>query len=322
MRLSSIQIKDFKRFKNLAIEDIPETTKLVLLTGPNGSGKTSVFEAFNYWILCINQRYEIDSEYHLRTRPPSGRQAAWNEAWDSIVPKFHGDIAPFVINTSVQTNPSQTRKAFYIRSAYRHEPDFTTNGLQRAEDILLDSQRPSRLILGESRVSENYQRLVGESLLSLYDPAQKQKTAGEITDQILGEVRSAMKDVFEDLVLEGPGNPMSGGTFRFTKGNTSGFHYKNLSGGEKAAFDLLLDFIVKKQVFNDTVYCIDEPELHMHTRLQGKLLNQLFKLIPDNSQLWVSTHSIGMARVASSLYNRNPAEVVFLDFHDCNFGQC
>ena len=33
-------------------------------------------------------------------------------------------------------------------------------------------------------------------------------------------------------------------------------HYKNLSGGEKAAFDLLLDLHVKKKYFPDSLYCI------------------------------------------------------------------
>jgi len=246
-------------------------------------------------------------------------QADWSKAWKSIVLTFHGDATTFDINTSIKANPNQTRKAFYIRSAYRHEPDFTTNGLKGAEDILLNSNRASRMILGEARVSENYQRMVAESLLALYDPEQKQKTAGEITEQIMGEVRAAMNAVFDDLALDGQGNPMSGGTFRFTKGNASEFHYKNLSGGEKAAFDLLLDFVVKKHAFNDTVYCIDEPELHMHTRLQARLLDQLFKLVPENCQLWISTHSIGMARMASELYAKNPAEVAFLDFHDYDF---
>lgn len=147
MRLSSIQIKDFKRFKDLAITDIPPSVKLVLLTGPNGSGKTSIFEAFNFWISCINRQYEVDTEYHLRTPQARGIQADWNRTWQSIELKFHGEVTTFTINTSVETNPSQTRKAFYIRSAYRHEPDFTTNGLQRAEDVLLNSHRASRMIL-------------------------------------------------------------------------------------------------------------------------------------------------------------------------------
>lgn len=320
MRLSSIHIKDFKRFKELSISGIPASAKLVLLTGPNGSGKTSVFEAFNYWISCVNQNFDIDSEYHLRSMPTATNPNAWRTAWESIKLAFH-DFGKSISLQSFSTDPSTTRKAFYIRSAYRHEPDFSTNGVQLGDDMILNSRRPQRMIIGEARVSENYQRIVSESLLTLYDPNQKQTTAGEITDKILGAVRSAMSFVFDDLMLEGPGNPMSGGTFRFKKGNVSGFHYKNLSGGEKAAFDLLLDFIIKKEVFNDTVYCIDEPELHMHTRLQARLLNQLFDLVPVNCQLWITTHSIGMARMASELYERNPGEVVFLDFHDCNLDE-
>ncbi len=128
-----------------------------------------------------------------------------------------------------------------------------------------------------------------------------------------------MSQVFEGLVLEGPGNPLEGGTFRFTKGVASNFHYKNLSGGEKAAFDLLLDFIVKRKKFDDTIFCIDEPELHMHTRLQAKLLEVMFDLIPDKCQLWLSTHSIGMARKAAELNTANPGQVAFIDFHDQNF---
>ena len=43
MKLEKITIKDFKRFADLEISNIPATAKLVLLTGPNGSGKTSLF---------------------------------------------------------------------------------------------------------------------------------------------------------------------------------------------------------------------------------------------------------------------------------------
>lgn len=57
----------------------------------------------------------------------------------------------------------------------------------------------------------------------------------------------------------------------------------------------------------------------MHTRLQAKLLAQLFKIIPAKSQLWISTHSIGMIRTAVELQAKEPGSVLFLDFHDKNF---
>jgi len=66
------------------------------------------------------------------------------------------------------------------------------------------------------------------------------------------------------LTERGPKNgvrsPLGNGTFEFSKGGVQRYPYKLLSGGEKAVFDLLLDFAVKRQTFNDTVYCVDEPD--------------------------------------------------------------
>jgi len=45
MKIKEIKINRFKRFTDLTISEIPETAKLVVLVGPNGSGKTSIFEA-------------------------------------------------------------------------------------------------------------------------------------------------------------------------------------------------------------------------------------------------------------------------------------
>jgi len=90
----------------------------------------------------------------------------------------------------------------------------------------------------------------------------------------------------------------------------------NLSGGEKAAFDLVLDLIIAVRKFNNTVFCIDEPESHMNARLQGKLLEVLYEIVPDNCQLIVATHSIGMMRQAQDIEKDNPGSVVFLDFNN------
>lgn len=312
MRLEGIRIRDFKRFADLTVKEIPPTARLVILTGPNGSGKTSLFEAFNYWMNFLRGQNHFEADYHARAS--AGATTNASVLLQQIEPSFHGV-------SDVKSDEVRKRKVFYIRSAYRHEPDFTSNGLGAAEDILNDSRRSTRLLNQEQRVSENYQRMVAESVMALFseDPVAQKKLVGDLADELIGEAREAMQKVFEDLLLQGPGNPITGGTFRFKKGVSSGFHYKNLSGGEKAAFDLLLDFVVKRRAFDDTVYCIDEPELHMHTRLQAKLLDVMFSLVPDNSQLWLSTHSIGMARKAAELHAANPGQVAFIDFHGHDF---
>ena len=60
MKISKIAIKNYKRFTDLTISNIPATAKLVVLVGPNGCGKTSLFDAFYHWYrhhseLGINQ---------------------------------------------------------------------------------------------------------------------------------------------------------------------------------------------------------------------------------------------------------------------------
>ena len=129
----------------------------------------------------------------------------------------------------------------------------------------------------------------------------------------------AISRVFEDLEFSSVGEPLTNGNFYFTKGTTKDFSYQNLSAGEKSAFDLILDMVVQSKYYPDAVYCIDEPELHMHTKLQGKVLRELYLLIPGSSQLWVSTHSIGMLQEAEDIEKENPGTVVFLDFGNRDF---
>ena len=143
----------------------------------------------------------------------------------------------------------------------------------------------------------------------------------EFVESIIGPVRKPVSTLFPDLTLNGLSNPIEDGTFRFTKGASEGFHFKNLSGGEKAAFDLVLDLVVAKKAYDDTVFCIDEPESHINTRIQADLLSVLYELVPANCQLMLATHSIGIMRRAREIGKDNPGSVIFLDFDNRDFDQ-
>ena len=43
MELESALIKDFQRFSNSTIRNIPDSARLIILACPNGSGKSSLF---------------------------------------------------------------------------------------------------------------------------------------------------------------------------------------------------------------------------------------------------------------------------------------
>lgn len=295
MKIESVRLRNFKRFTDLVIRDIPETARLVVVVGPNGCGKSSLFDAFLQWYRA-NAGFggNSDEPYY---RKDMQQPYQWNEC---VTLKLYGSAKP-------------KKGCLYVRSAYRNDPDFTISAFNRP-DVPSENVRIARVIDNDQTVSQNYQRLVYDTMSSLYDPANDAKTVQALREELIGEVRASMHRVFEDLLLNSISDPLDSGAFFFEKGTAKSYHYKNLSGGEKAAFDLLLDLHVKKKFFADAVYCIDEVETHLHTRLQGVLLRELVEILPEASQLWVTTHSLGVLRRAQEMAASDPASVCVIDF--------
>jgi len=107
MHIENVNLKRFKRFHDLTIE-LPKGTRLVMLAGPNGCGKSSLFEAFR-----------------TRHRALSG----WGPSWDpTYFPKANEpDALQFNWDSSVRirfdkpepADQQLRRKMFYIRSGDR-----------------------------------------------------------------------------------------------------------------------------------------------------------------------------------------------------------
>jgi AAA domain, putative AbiEii toxin, Type IV TA system len=305
MHIRKIVVRQFRRFSDLEIDGIPSSTELVILAGPNGNGKSSLFDAFLNFADQNGGRANWDLSYHTKL----GNTTSSNEQSRPNI-EFHETIP-----TSIQA----WRKTFYFRSAYRNDPDFKAGSISRLGSSI-DERRFSRLIDNDATVNQNYQRLVGQGLEDIYERENPSTTIGAFRERTIGRIRDALAAVLPHLRLDSLGNPMDVGTFRFTKGVSHGYNYKNLSGGEKAIFDLILDLAVKRRDFDRTIFCIDEPEAHLNPRVHGATLDALLSLTSGAGQLWIATHSIGMMRRAVDLYHQCPGSVVFLDF-DQDFDQ-
>ena len=256
MRIRSIRLKDYKRFTNLKIEGIPDTAKLVILVGPSGSGKSSLFEAINAWGKD-HSSISYDPEYHKKDGQPAARRSST-------------PFSSLGVTIEADNPPSNLGEACYIRSAYRHTPKFSVSTVQKIDESEYGRSTGRNFSTSDDEVQRNYQRIYGQIMKEVFNPEERTNT--DIREQVIGQVRDSLQSIFPDLRLHSLEDPEGKGTFYFEKGAAKKYNYVNLSGGEKAAFDLLLDFIIRREFYPNAAMCIDEPEVHMGLSAQSKLL--------------------------------------------------
>lgn len=283
MKIRTIRLKDFKRFDDLTIDLGDNPQKVIALVGPNGSGKSSIFDAFE----------EILKNYKGAQR--NLNPSFFSKLWYTIFPDKKTET--YNRNDAVQLTNSESKafdkKSFYIRSPYRFTPSLKVTSITSKPDILDDISRPSSSIDLDNRLRENYEHLLG---LAWNEYQYGTKSGTEMRETLLGKINEILSRIL-DIKISSLGDVIAGkGQLFFEKETSKDFPYENLSSGEKEVVDIIIDLIVKTPTFNDTVFCIDEPELHINTAIQRNLLIEIEKLIPDNCQLWLATHSIGFLR--------------------------
>lgn len=223
MKITKVYLKNFKRFTELEIKEIPVEAKLVVLAGPNGCGKSSVFDAFEQ-ILNRNKGVMSEEDYLRKDK---------NQQWICEIETNKGSFG------NNKTIPSD-KNAVYIRSPYRVNPQFNVSQISSMPDSLDDHDRPKRMIDLDQRIVSNYQRFWFNLAKHFYYRSEK---------DIRKEFEDKLNDILEsvlDIKLSDIGNPLEGtGQLYFKKGTVEKFPFKNLSSGEKEVIDMVIDLIVK-----------------------------------------------------------------------------
>lgn len=283
MRIKKIRLLQFKRFDDLTIDLGHNPKKIVALVGPNGCGKSSIFDAFEEKSKDF-RHYGHEGNEFLSKSLYSGAQ---DNTQKNTPYNKHEAI------TIEGTSQEIGRKSFYIRTAYRYTSKINVTQLQATPKILETRDEPISSIAMDSRLQANYQRLLG---LAYGEFFKGEKTGSQVRDELLGRINSILNKII-DVEISDLGDILAGrGQMYFKKDASLNFPYSNLSSGEKEVVDIIIDLIIKTEEYNETVICIDEPELHLNTAIQRKLLVEIEKLVPDTCQLWIATHSIGFLR--------------------------
>jgi predicted ATPase len=290
MRIKKIILQNgYKRFKKMTIDLGEHPKKVVALVGPNGSGKSSVFDGMLYLQnrhAQIGQFGQKDWSFHSMDQDPS-----FDSRWTENV-KIEFDSGNFSAVAQQKNKGGVGKTTFVFRGPHRNCSNLNIETLSRIPDITENNIGASSTVDLDDKIKQNYQRLY--SLIERKFKSNGQIGYEEVKRQIIGELNIRLKNIL-DLEISDHGDIQDGkGTLFFKKSDqVKSFDFNVLSSGEKEVVDILLDIFLKKESFNDSVYIIDEPELHINTGIQRKLLKEIVNLIPDNCQLWIATHSIG-----------------------------
>jgi AAA15 family ATPase/GTPase len=318
MRLKKVELINFKRFTNLTIDSIPESAKLVLLIGSNGSGKSSVFDGFELInSSVVIEEKSTDYDYYRKEKNIKTNVnilVAGNDKLNfDIVINEVNSLASAIIRKSINLNKTNL---FYGRTSFRQLSRIKHKG--SILNVENDLDRPKYFIDKDNRFEFDIERITQKILTDLF---QTKKSTEEIKSSYINPVNFALNNIFGDneknkieLIEIIP--PLDGqiAQINFKKGNST-LHYNFLSAGEKEIINIIFNLLARKDDFNDTVYFLDEIDLHLNTKLQYAFLKEITEnWIPENCQLWTATHSLGFIQ-----YAKDTEHSAIIDFDDLDF---
>ncbi|MEM6964045.1 MAG: AAA family ATPase, partial [Bacteroidota bacterium] len=321
MYIENLQLKNFKRFSDLTIDlsGHRPPPKLVLLIGANGSGKTSVFDAFNCIVNVfyerINPTASDDNSYYAKD----------SSKGTAILTKFSdGKIYNLKNFESVNSTKQLSDNSFYGRSSMRIIPAIENTRFQEST-INNNEDNPNRLIDFDRRFNTDVVKYISDVNRAVLEPTFEGKQADtvKIYQQFIAAFNTSLATIF------GENESVAIRISRYQEATTSAppqlifkkgdalINYDLLSHGEKQVVITLLNFIVRQKKYTDTIYYIDEMDVHLNTAIQKALLKEIVEQwIPDGCQLWTASHALGFIE-----YANEAKHAAIVDFDNLDFDQ-
>jgi energy-coupling factor transporter ATP-binding protein EcfA2 len=316
MRITKLELRNFKRFSDLTIDKIPETSKLVLLIGANGSGKSSVFDAINFIGRDIVGQFHPDN-FELRIKPYYAKNEVDPEVLISL---SNGQQVGFA-DKILQGDLRALKNKFIGRSSIRIVPRISQKGTSDA--VANNSDGPFSFIDADERFDNDLAQYIQQIDNALREPVFSGRSADtlQIFQDFIQPLNQSLLNILggdelTTIQIAEFKNATSQESARliFKKG-ASKINYDLLSHGEKQIVILLLNFIVRKEQYKDAIIYIDEMDCHLNTSLQSKLLSEIVNVwIPEDAQLWTASHALGFIDFARHADNASIIDLDSLNF--------
>jgi AAA15 family ATPase/GTPase len=315
MKIDSINLYNFKRFTELHLEEIPSDSRLVLIIGSNGSGKSSVFDSFDF----LQKGNNKGIPYSNREESLSYYRKEKNT--NTIVEINLHEQEPILKEDWQIKSGSDLYKKFIGRSSNRIVSRITNSANPNV--LATDADSPITFIENDLRFTNDVFLYIQSINKALREPvfSGKQADTLKIFQDFIEPFNSSLKNIFGNnsnttikIAEFEDASPQSPAKLIFQKGDSK-INYDFLSHGEKQVVILLLNFIVRQEYYQDSIIFIDEMDLHLNTKLQYNTIKEITEnWIPENSQLWTASHALGFIDYAND-YEKG----VILDFDDLDF---
>ncbi len=317
MRINKIELKNFKRFTELTISEIPESAKLVLLIGSNGSGKSSLFDAFEFIVKAKLGDLKESQQVYYSKNPNQKIGIKLDIDTKSI---GYSDGEGYIISGN-----TELLDKFIGRSSIRIIPRIIGKG--DSNQIEKNIDKPDTFIDNDTRFINDSSQYIENIYKLLREPIFKgmQVDSSKIFKEYIEPINSSLLNVFGGDISTTiqiadfkDATPSDSAQLIFRKGDFK-VNYDLLSHGEKQVVILLINFIVRQDYYKNAIIYIDEMDCHLNTSLQSNLLKEIVdRWIPDNSQLWTASHALGFIDYAQ---NSDNACIIDFDLLDFDFKQ-
>ena len=298
--IHKIHINKIRHLQNIDIPIENDTYPHLILTGKNGSGKTSVLEAVaNHLQNIANDPYKDFLSVEQRIKYYQDQLNNGNNSVDN--------------ERSLENNKKQY--AFYfgeVKIDFYNIDDFISK-YQKGNFIIAFYQANRKVIINEplnptkpaiKEVWSTKEMATKEFLNFLSDLKIQEALArnekldheADLINTWFVDFGKLLKKVFQDEALQLLFNYKDYSFQILTQGKT--FKFTEMSDGFAAVLEIIIDLILKMQrkdtltraYQQEGIVLIDEVETHLHLELQRLVLPLLTQLFP-NIQFIVTTHS-------------------------------
>lgn len=286
--ITEIMIESVRHLKNIRIPISSDKMKHVILTGKNGSGKTSVLDAIASF---LDNTSANDSIYNARKSIQDGNQLL--KSTNYLDNELNSKSVDIKFNLSLYEIQQMYKKGGFVLAYYKSDRVFYADIPKHVEKVELKDSYSINEMPRQNFVKYLLDLKMTEALSLTSGKKEKAdlikawfKNFDEMLQKIFGD-DSVHLEFDEETFL-----------FHISQKGKESFDFNTLSSGYAAILDIVADIIIRMEKRKEKsflfdmpgIVLIDEVDNHLHLELQKRILQLLTTIFP-NIQFIVSTHS-------------------------------